>query len=504
MDRKVGDTLGDARAGTLGGAHGVEAPFVPPPGFHVTLFCLMLALFLGAINQTIVAAALPTIGKAFGDVGNLSWVMSVYFLSGTAMAPIIGKLSDIYGRRPLILWSIGLFLSGSIVCALAPNMLVLIIGRALQGFGGGGLFPMVHSTINDLIAPRERGRYFVFNSITWTTASLLGPVLGGVFADYLHWSVIFWFNVPFGAAAMLLLSQRLKSLPKPDADRHFDAPGGALLMASAVVFLLLVTWGGVRYAWASAEIMSLGAATLLFVSIYVVRARRIDEPFLPLSALRGSVVPYGIVGGSFALASTTGLVAFLPLYFQTVYKMSVAQAGLALVPFVLANIPGTLVASRAMRHVNYKWYAVVGLALTAPMLAAIALVGQPLPLPWFILLLCIAGLGYGPTFPISTIAVQNAVARHQVGLVTAASHYFRFLMSAVAVALCGTVMLLGLGFSPFAPGAAQLIFEVPSQRMVDVFSGIFALSSSFALIGAVSMALMEGRPMRARSEPGAD
>lgn len=492
MDQRVSDTI---RA---------DAPFVPPPGFHVTLFCLMLALFLGAINQTIVATALPTIGKAFGDVGNLSWVMSAYFLAGTAVAPIIGKLSDIYGRRLLMLWSIGLFVAGSIVCALAPNILWLIIGRGLQGLGGGGLFPMVHSTLNDLIAPRERGRYFVANSIVWMTASLLGPVLGGVFADYLNWSVIFWFNVPLGAVAMLLLAQRLKSLPKPDADRHFDVPGGLLLMASAVVFLLLVTWGGVRFAWTSTEIMLLGAATLLFVSIYVIRARRIDEPFLPLSALRGSVVPYGILGGSFALASTTGLVAFLPLYFQTVYKLPASQAGLALVPFVIANVPGTLIGSRAMKHATYKWYPVGGLIITAATLVLIALIGQALPFWWFAVLLCIAGLGYGPAFPISTIAVQNAVARHQIGLVTAASHYFRFLTSAVAVALCGTVILLGLGFSPFAPGAAQLIFDVPPQRMVEVFSGIFALSALFALIGALGMGLMEGRPMRASAEPVAN
>jgi EmrB/QacA subfamily drug resistance transporter len=476
-----------------------EAAFVPPPGFNVTLFCLMLALFLGALNQTIVAAALPTIGKAFGDVGNLSWVISAYFLFGTAVAPILGKLSDIYGRRPLMLLSIGMFVAGSLVCALAPNMLTLIVGRALQGLGGGGLFPMVHSTINDLIPPSERGKYFIFNSLTWTTASLAGPILGGVLAEYLNWSVIFWLNVPLGAAAMLLLAQRLKGLPKPDVDRHFDAIGGALLMASAVVFLLCVSWGGVRYSWSSPTILALAAGTVALVVMYVVRARHVDEPFLPLSALRGSVVPWGIMGGSFALASTTGLVALLPLYFQIVHKLSAADAGLALVPFVISNVPGTFLASRALKRPTYKWYPVVGLILSTVTLALIALIGHSLSFVWLIALLTIAGIGYGPTFPISTIAVQNAVASHQVGLVTSASHYFRFLTSATAVAVGGSALLLGLGFSPFAPGADRMLFEVPPPRMIDIYSGIFALMAAFALIGAFGMAKMEGRPMRGRA-----
>ena len=242
----------------------------------------------------------------------------------------------------------------------------------MQGIGGGGLFPMVHSTLNDLVPPRERARYFVFNSIVWTTASLLGPVLGGVFAEYLHWSMIFWLNVPLGIGTMLLLRQRLKSLPKPGADRHFDVPGGLLLMASAVVFLLFVTWGGVRYAWSSLEITLLGAATLMLVSIYVVRARRIAEPFLPLSVLRGSVVPYGIIGGAFAFGSNTGLVAFLPLYFQIAHKFSAAEAGFALVPFVISFVPGALIASFAMKRADYKWFPVAGLVLTAAALALLA------------------------------------------------------------------------------------------------------------------------------------
>lgn len=494
MDQKVSESVLPANHST----------FVPPPGFHITLFSLMLALFLGALNQTIVAAALPTIGKAFQDVGNLSWVISAYFLFGTAIAPIVGKLSDVYGRRPLILMSVGLFVAGSTICALAPNMLWLIVGRAIQGMGGGGIFPMVHSALNDMIPPRERGRYFVFNSITWTTASLLGPVLGGIFAQYFHWSVIFWFNVPLGLLAMLLMSQRLKSLPKPMADRRVDWLGGFLLTASAVVFLLVVTWGGVRFAWSSTEILALSVVTLGLVTLYVVRAQRLSEPFLPLSAIRGSVVPYGIAGGSFALSATVGLVAFLPLYFQTVYRLPAAEAGLALVPFVIAGVPGTLLAAFAMKKPNYKWYPVIGLIISSITIVLIALLGNVLSFGWLIVALCVAGLGFGPTFPISTIAVQNAVAPHQIGLVTSASHYFRSLACAVAVALGGTVMLLGFGFSPFAAGAEQLIFEIPAPRMIEIFRGIFALMALFCFLGAIAMALMEGRPMRAHVAPRND
>ena len=165
---------------------------------------LMLAAFLSALNQTIIATALPTIGRQFGDFENLSWVVTSYLLTSTAVAPLYGKLSDIHGRRAMMLTGIGLFIAGSTVCAVAPNMTMLILGRGLQGIGGGGILPLAQAIIADMITPRERGRYQAYMSIVWVTSGVGGPVLGGVLSEHLHWSLIFWINVPLGLAAALL------------------------------------------------------------------------------------------------------------------------------------------------------------------------------------------------------------------------------------------------------------------------------------------------------------
>src|SRR5262245_995575 len=161
-------------------------------------FGLMLAAFLSALNQTIIATALPTIGRHFHDFENLSWVVTSYLLTSTAVAPLYGKLSDIHGRRAMMLTGIGLFVAGSTICAAAPNMTVLVLGRGLQGIGGGGILPLAQAIIADMITPRERGRYQAYMSIVWITSGVAGPVLGGVLAEYLHWSLIFWLNVPLG------------------------------------------------------------------------------------------------------------------------------------------------------------------------------------------------------------------------------------------------------------------------------------------------------------------
>src|SRR5262245_41303138 len=189
---------------------------------------LMLGMFLSALNQTIVATALPTIGRDFGDFENLSWVIIAYLLSSTVVSPLYGKLSDIHGRRAMMLLAIGLFLLGSVVSAAAPDMGILIAGRTLQGIGGGGIVPLPQTTIADMITPRERGRYQAYMGTSWIVAGVAGPALGGVIAEYLHWSVIFWLNVPFGLIAGLLTYHAMKRLPRHERPHQLDIVGAAL------------------------------------------------------------------------------------------------------------------------------------------------------------------------------------------------------------------------------------------------------------------------------------
>src|ERR1700730_3753573 len=199
---------------------------------------LMLGMFLSALNQTIVATALPTIGRDFGDFENLSWVIIAYLLSSTVVSPLYGKLSDIHGRRAMMLVAIGLFLVGSVVSAAAPDMAILIAGRTLQGIGGGGIVPLTQTTIADMVTPRERGRYQAYIGTSWIVAGTTGPVLGGILAEHLHWSLIFWINVPLGLAAALLASRAMKRLPRHDRRDQVDIIGAAMMIVAATLFLI--------------------------------------------------------------------------------------------------------------------------------------------------------------------------------------------------------------------------------------------------------------------------
>src|SRR5262252_8560750 len=267
------------------------------------LMSLMTTMFLAALDQTIVATALPTIGRQFHDVSSLSWVITAYLLASTAVAPVFGTLSDIYGRRAMVIAALSLFIAGSVLCALAPNMPVLILARGLQGLGGGGILPIVQTVISDIVSPRERGQYQAYFSGVWVAAGIGGPVLGGVFAEHLHWSMIFWINLPLALGALALLVPKMGKIPVFHRRREVDWLGGLLLMASAVVFMLVLTWGGNRFLWLSPVILGMVGASAALAFGFVWQARRAREPFLPLPLLGGSVVPYAIIAGSCALGA---------------------------------------------------------------------------------------------------------------------------------------------------------------------------------------------------------
>src|SRR3954451_10305029 len=247
-------------AGAADGAAGGPVLARPPLSageIRTILMSLMLTMFLAALDQTIVATELPTIGRQFHDVTNLSWVITAYLLASTAVAPVFGTLSDIYGRRAMIITALSLFVAGSVLCALAPNMPLLIVGRGLQGLGGGGIMPIVQTLISDLVSPRERGQYQAYFSGVWMAAGIGGPILRGVFAEHLHWSMIFWINVPLGIASLMLLLPKMAKIPTFHRRRKVDWSGGVLLMTSAVVFMLVLTWGGNKFAWGSPVITAM-------------------------------------------------------------------------------------------------------------------------------------------------------------------------------------------------------------------------------------------------------
>src|SRR3984957_15282978 len=434
---------------------------------------LALAMFLGALNQTIVATALPTIGRAFDDFENLSWVVIAYLLTSTVVAPLCGKLSDIYGRG----------------------------GMMVGGLGGVGMAPLTQSFIADAVPPRERGYYQAYTGSVWIVAGAAGPVLGGVIAEHLHWSVIFWLNVPLALAAALLSNRQLKLVPVHERAHKIDLTGAALMMAAAVALLLALTWGGTRYPWLSQQIAGLIIAAAVISAAFIWWVLRAPEPFLPLAVLNNPVMRAGCLTTACTQGVSIGLTIFVPLYYEMVHGLSASDSGLALIPIVMMTTPGSYLSGRAMLYMDrYKWAPIVMLSIAA---AAVALlVVHPLMPVWTVALITgLVGIGTGSSYPTVTVSIQNAVAHQQIGVAMGAMNFFRALASAFVVAVMGAIMLADLGASPQRGGAASSAFiaSAASASLDDLaraFSHIFAVAVIFLIIGIVALMIMEERPLR--------
>ncbi|HLG80429.1 MAG TPA: MDR family MFS transporter [Bradyrhizobium sp.] len=475
------------------------APVRPPltqAEVRTILLSLLLTMFLAALDQTIVATALPTIGRQFHDVSNLSWVITAYLLASTAVAPVFGTLSDIYGRRVMIIVSLSLFIAGSVLCALAPSMPILILARGLQGLGGGGIMPVVQTVISDVVSARERGQYQAWFSAVWMLAGISGPVLGGIFADHLHWSMIFWINLPLAAAALALLLPKMSKLPVYHRRRKVDWLGGVLLMASAVVFMLVLTWGGNRYSWLSPAILGMVGSAVALALAFIWHAKRADEPFLPLSLIGGSVVPYGLLASGCALGAMIGLTVILPLYYEVVYHLSASEAGLGLIPLAAISTFGAAIAGRTMARVrHYKRVAIAGSITATIAAAAMALTTPSL---WALLaLLAVFGIGLGTVFPITVVSLQNAVPRAQVGTITGAMNFFRAMMSSFTVAAFSAILLMALGtdISLGGEGGHGAVGAIAAADMVAAFRYVYAGATVMLAVAACCMIAMEERPL---------
>ena len=504
-------TQGLARTATIPAAAAAESARGPMSHAEVRtiFFGLMLAVFLAALNQTIIATALPTIGRHFADFENLSWVVTAYLLTSTAVAPLYGKLTDIFGRRTMILAAIGLFMAGSALAAAAPSMTMLILGRGLQGIGGGGILPVCQSVIADVVAPRERGRYQAYMGVVWVTSGIGGPVLGGVMAEHLHWSLIFWINVPLGLGAALLTYIHLKRIPRHDRRHKLDVLGAGLMMGSAIPLLLALTWGGTHYPWASPVILGLIGISLAMSLLFGWRLTRAPEPFLPLTVLNDPVMRMGTTAASLAMGVQIGLTIIVPLYFEVVHHMSATESGIALIPIALTT-PGSLLSGQAMLYwKHYKRAPMIG--LSCALFALLFLIWRPdLPLSWVIVVLSVVGTSVGLVFPVTTVSIQNAVPHHQVGIAMGALNFFRSLASAFVVAVLGAILLAGLGVAPVRGGhAVSVVASVsaaggatsPGADVAFVFRWVFLTAWVFLAIGLAALVLMEERPLRTSTVP---
>ncbi len=462
----------------------------------------LVVLMLAALDQTIVAPALPTIGASLGDVEYLPWIVSAYFLTSTAVTPLYGKLADLKGRRPTLYAAIAIFTLGSILCALAPSMAFLILGRAVQGLGGGGLITLVQTVIGDVVPPRERGRYMGWISLVWATASVSGPIVGGVFAQHLHWSLIFWINLPIAAAALAMIHHALRRLPDVRRPQRLDLLGAALIVGGTVALMLALTWGGARMAWGSPTILSLLGAAVVFIGAFGWHIARVEDALIPLAILRNPVVAVTTSAMFFVMGGWLAMSVYVPIWLQQVHGFGAADAGFGLIALTLGTVFGANFAGRAMMRVTgYKRMALIGSGLAVVSMIGLALGSADLPLWAAEVLLALVGLGSGVLFPISTVAVQNAVERRDLGVATATHAFLRSLGTVVVVAALGTILIgSGLG-AVIEAGRDRAPTPEETALAKATYGWIFGGAALAQLIGFVILIFLEERPLGGSAAP---
>ena len=459
---------------------------------------VMLAMFLAALDQTIVATALPTIGRELNNVADLSWVVTAYLVAATAATPLYGKFSDIHGRRITMLVGIATFIVGSLACALAPSMLVLIVARAVQGLGGGGLISLAQTAIADVTSPKERGRYQAYFAAVFASSSLAGPVLGGIIAEHLHWSVIFWINLPLGFVAYAMTSRTLKLLPRHERWHRLDVLGAVLITAANVSLMMALSWGGTRYAWSSAEILGLAAGSVMLWVLFALRMATAEEPLVPLTVLRNSVVRTGTASSCFGMGALIGLTVFLPVFFEEVLGLTAGQSGLALIPLTVGVVVGATFAGRGLSRVaHYKRVPLAGILVAGAGCLVLGFFAEHMSLIVVDAILALISVGMGTMLPITTVAVQNAVEPHELGTTTAAIGFFRQLGGALLVAVFGAIVLSAHSVPAAGMGSAALLHPTGGD-LVARFGWMFVVAAVAFGLAFLFLLMMEERPLRGR------
>jgi EmrB/QacA subfamily drug resistance transporter len=416
---------------------------IPATDPRRVLVGVMLVLLLGAINQTIVAVALPRIAERLDGFGLLAWVISGYLVAATVVTPVYGKLFDRHGVRIVLAWAIGIFALGSLGCALSTSMPMLVAFRVLQGAGGGGLISGAHAAIALTVSPRERGRYQAYFSSMFALASVLGPVAGGWLTDRLSWHWVFAANLPLAAAALATIRVRLRPLPVPGRRRPIDAAGAALLSLGLAALLIAITRAGQGLPWFDAANLGwLGAGTLLLAG-YAWRERGIDDPTLPLPLLRNRVVALGLLTQFIAHGTLISMTVMVPLELQLVGGLAPAAAATQLIALSLGPPAGSLVAGRTMAATGrYRPQQLVGALAVAIAVGGLAVaIALDAPHRVAVALLFVSGVGFGLQFPTTLVAIQSAAPPEHLGAAVAAVNFARSLGGALGIALLSTLLL---------------------------------------------------------------
>jgi MFS family permease len=404
------------------------------------------------------------------------------------------------------LWAIAIFIGGSIACALAPTIWTLVLARGLQGIGGGGLLPIAQTIIADLLSPRERPVVQGRTSIMFMSASILGPVLGGFLTDHLHWSLIFWINLPLGAVALVMSERALRQLPRNERPHQLDIIGAILMVGAGLSLMLALAWGGTHYPWSSGPILTLLAGSAVLWALFALRLLTAREPFIPLTILHGRVTGTITCAAFFGVGTIIGITIYTPLYCQTVLGLSASSSGVALIAFMAGTVVGSLTAARLMvRLAHYMRVPLAGLLLGVIALGVLALEPFSHSVTRLALLLFVLGCGVGPMYPMSTIVMQNAVKPHQLGTATGTLNFFRTLGGAIIVAVFGAIVLGAGGEAASAMTVGRL--AAAQADLAPVFQWVFIAAMICLAIAFCSLLLVEERPLHGpirHSERSAD
>jgi EmrB/QacA subfamily drug resistance transporter len=434
----------------------------------IILGTLMLAMFLSALDQTIVSTALPTIAGDLHGLNHLSWVVTSYLLASTITTPLWGKLGDLYGRKLFFQSAIVIFLIGSMLSGLSHDMLELISFRAVQGVGAGGLIVGARAVMGDLVSPRERGRYMGVFGAVFGVSSILGPLLGGLFTQSLSWRWVFYVNIPLGIVALIIIASVLH-VPKHRTQHKVDYLGTVLLGSAVTGIILLTTWGGTTYPWNSAPIWTLGLISAGLVVAFVALERRVSEPLMPPSLFRLRAFNLASVVGFIIGTVMFGAMIYIPLYLQTVHGATPTSSGLQMLPVVVGmliafNISGQLTSRRG----RYKAFPIIGCALTTVGLLLLSTMQVSTPLLVSSAYMFVIGLGIGFVMQTIVVVVMNAAPQKYLGTATSSATFFRSIGGSFGVAVFGAIFNKRL-FSElpkYVPGAALRAMRTVSGNSI--------------------------------------